>query len=78
VAMGEPMVGAPPRGSARIIKSKSKAAGEDARATPQKEKANLIFSDWPLLMPATAGVYPELAEGLPHTWRVQYHRPCGA
>jgi hypothetical protein len=34
---------------------------------------------------ATA-VYPELAEepalslpkGLPHTWRVQYHRPCGA
>ena len=29
-------------------------------------------------MPATTGVYPELIEGLPHTWRVQYHRPCGA
>jgi hypothetical protein len=37
-------------------------------------------------MPATTAVYPELAEepalspskGLPHTWRVQYHRPCGA
>jgi len=37
-------------------------------------------------MPATTGVYPDLAEepalslskGLPHTWRVQYHRPCGA
>jgi len=29
-------------------------------------------------MPATTGVYLELVEGLPHTWRVQYHRPCGA
>jgi hypothetical protein len=25
-----------------------------------------------------SAVYPELFEGLPHTWRVQYHRPCGA
>jgi len=32
-------------------------------------------------MPATTGVYSEQAkraEGLPHTWRVQYHRPGGA
>src|SRR5580704_3563661 len=25
------------------------------------------FSDWPLFMPAMTAVYPELAEGLPHT-----------
>ncbi len=40
-------------------------------------KGQSDFSDRPLLMPATTGVYPELAEGLPHTGRVQYHRPCG-
>jgi hypothetical protein len=43
-----------------------------------KGKGQSDFSDWPLFMPATTGVYPEPVEGLPHTWRVQYHRPCGA
>jgi hypothetical protein len=60
-----------------------KQAGKSARSTQsapksKKGKGQSDFSDWPLFMPATTGVYPELAEGLPHTWRVQYHRPSGA
>jgi len=49
----------------------SKAAGEGARATlKQKEKANLISQ--------TGLSLCRQRPTLPHTWRVQYHRPSGA
>jgi hypothetical protein len=40
-------------------------AGEGARPTRRgKGKGQSDFSGWPSFMPATTGVYPELAEGL--------------
>jgi hypothetical protein len=43
---------------------------------PKKERANLI-SQTGLYLCRQRPDFPELAEELPHTWRVQYHRPCG-
>jgi hypothetical protein len=62
-----------PAQSITLYKSENKP-----KRAPHQRKGQSDFSDWPLLMPATTGVYRELVEGLPHTWRLQYHRPSGA
>ena len=57
----------------------SKAAGQGARATfTPKEKANLISQTGLYLCRQRPEFILSEADGLPHTWRVQYHRPCAA
>jgi hypothetical protein len=48
------------------------------RAKTQKEKAVEISLNGLYLCRQRPEFTLSLPKGLPHTWRVQYHRPCGA